>query len=120
MSAHAAPTRAADAEAIYPMSFEPGGVLCTEGAESPECYVVEEGGAVVTIGRKGVGSVGEHDVIGERGVLLDTVRAATVTATTHMITYALSRARLRALVEANPAVREWMLAEMGRRYPDVR
>jgi len=107
------------AATAYPMSFEPGDLLCSEGAESPECYVVEEGSAVVTIGRKGVGSVGENDVVGERGVLLDTVRAATVTATTHMITYALSRERLRELVERNPAAREWMLAEMKRRYPNL-
>jgi len=107
------------AATAYPMSFEPGDLLCIEGAESPECYIIEEGNAVVTIGRKGVGTVGEYDVVGERGVLLDTARAATVTAMTHMITYAISRARLRALVEANPAVREWMLAEMERRYPTL-
>ena len=52
---------------------------------------------MVTIGRK-VATVGEHDVVGERGILLDTVRAATVTAMEHMITYAISRQRLRALV----------------------
>ena len=98
------------------MSFEPGDMLCTEGDESPECYIVEEGHAVVTIGRKGVATVGEHDVVGERGVLLDTVRSATVTAMTHMITYAISRERLRALVAGNPAAREWMLEEMRRRY----
>lgn len=69
------------------MSFEPGGMLSVEGADSPEGYVVEEGHAVVTIGRKGMGNVGERDVVGERGVLLDTVRAATVTAMSHMITY---------------------------------
>ena len=107
------------AATAYPMSFEPGDLLCTEGGESPECYVIEEGHAVVTIGRKGVGAVGEHDVVGERGVLLDTTRAATVTAMTHMITYALSRERLRALVAANPAVRDWMLAEITRRYPNL-
>ena len=101
------------------MSFEPGDLLCVEGAESPECYIIEEGQALVTIGRKGVGTVGEHDVVGERGILLETTRAATVTAMTHMITYAISRARLRALVEGNPAVREWMLAEVGRRYPNL-
>jgi len=108
------------AATAYPMSFEPGDLLCSEGAESPECYIIEEGQAVVTIARKGVGSVGVDDVVGERGVLLDTVRAATVTATTHMITYAISRERLRALVEASPAAREWMLSEMQRRYPHVR
>ena len=105
------------AATAYPMSFEPGDLLCVEGGESPECYIVEEGRrAVVTIGRKGVATVGEHDVVGERGVLLDTVRAATVTAMTHMITYAISRERLRALVAGNAAAREWMLAEMVRRY----
>ena len=89
------------AATAYPMSFEPGDMLCTEGGESPECYIIEEGHAVVTIGRKGVATVGEHDVVGERGVLLDTVRSATVTAMTHMITYAISRERLRALVAGN-------------------
>jgi len=101
------------------MSFEPGDLLCTEGGESPECYIIEEGNAVVTIGRKGVATVGEHDVVGERGVLLDTVRSATVTATTHMITYALSRERLRAVVSGNAAARDWMLEEVRRRYPNL-
>jgi CRP-like cAMP-binding protein len=50
-------------------------------------------------------------------VLLDAVRSATVTAMEHMLTYAISRERLRALVAGNPAVRDWMLAEMQRRYP---
>jgi CRP-like cAMP-binding protein len=93
-------------------------MLCVEGAESPECYVIEEGHAVVTIGRKGVATVGEDDVVGERGVLLDTMRAATVTAITHMITYAISRERLRELAARSPATREWMLDEIRRRYPE--
>jgi CRP-like cAMP-binding protein len=107
------------AATAYPISFEPGDVLCAEGGESPECYVIEEGQAVVTIGRKGVGTVGEDDLVGERGVLLETVRSATVTATTHMITYAISRERLGALVAGNPTARSWMLTEMHRRYPNL-
>lgn len=107
------------AATAYPMSFEPGDLLCAEGAESLECYVIAEGAAVVTIGRTGMGTVGEDHVVGERGVLLDTVRAATVTATTHMITWAISRERLRAIVSGNPAARDWMLAEMERRYPNL-
>ena len=103
----------------YAMTFEPGDTLCVAGAESPECYVIADGHAVVTVGRKGVATVGEHDVVGERGVLLDTVRSATVTATSLMTTYAISRERLRAVVDANPAAREWMLAEIHRRYPTL-
>ena len=45
--------------------------------------------------------------------------AATVTAMSHMISYAISRDRLRALVEKNPVAREWMLEEMRRRYPHL-
>jgi len=104
------------AATAYPMTFEPGDLLCAEGAASPECYIVQEGQAVVTIGRKGAGTIHEHDVVGERGVLLDTVRSATVTAVTHMITYAISRERLRAVVDGNAAARDSMLAEMRRRY----
>ena len=107
------------AATAYPMTFEPGDLLCSEGGESPECYVIEEGQAVVTIGRKGMGVVGELGVVGEVGVLRDTVRAATVTATTHMITYAISRERLRAIVAGNAAARDWMLAEITRRYPNL-
>jgi cytochrome P450 len=107
------------AATAYPMSFEPGDMLCVEGAESEECYVIEVGHAVVSIGRKGVGTVGEGDVVGERGILLETVRSATVTATSHVITYAISRERLQALVGANPEAKEWMLDEMRRRYPDA-
>jgi hypothetical protein len=103
----------------YPMTFEPGDALCVAGAESPECYVIADGHAVVTIGRKGVATVGEHDVVGERGVLLGTVRSATVTATSPMTTYAISRERLRAVVDGNAAAREWMLAEIHRRYPNL-
>ncbi len=108
------------ASTAYPMSFEAGDVLCSEGADSPECYVIEVGQAVVSIARRGVGTVGEDDVVGERGVLLNTVRAATVTAMSHMITYAISRERLRAVVDTNADAREWMLEEITHRYPNLK
>ncbi|HVO24318.1 MAG TPA: cytochrome P450 [Candidatus Margulisiibacteriota bacterium] len=56
----------------------------------------------------------------ERGILLDTVRSATVTAMSHMITYAISRKRLRALVAGNAAATDWMLQQIRRRYSRVR
>ena len=40
------------AATAYPMSFETGDLLCEEGAESLECYVIEEGEADVTIDSK--------------------------------------------------------------------
>jgi cytochrome P450 len=103
----------------YVVSFEPGDLLTAEGTESNECYVIDDGRAVVTIGRKGMGTMGEGDVVGERGVILDKARAATVTATTHMLTYAISRERLRHVVETNAKAQEWMREEMQRRYPEA-
>ena len=94
-------------------------MLTAEDTESNECYVIDDGSAVVTIGRKGMGSMGEGDVVGERGVILDKARAATVTATSHMLTYAISRERLHRVVETNAKAHEWMRAEMARRYPDA-
>jgi len=105
------------AATAYPMSFQAGEALCVEGTDSPECYVVAEGHAVVTIGQQQVANVDEEDVVGERGILLDTVRAATVIATSRMITWAISRDRLQTLVEDSPTVRNWMLDEVRRHYP---
>ena len=107
------------AETAYPISFEPGDMLCIEGTEAGEAYVVAVGQAVVSIGGKGIGKIKEDDVVGEIGVLLNTARSATVTAIEHMITYAISRDRLRDLIEAYPAVGAWMLDEVRRRYPDL-
>jgi hypothetical protein len=107
------------AATAYPVSFEPGDMLCIEGTDAPEAYVIALGQAVVSIGGKGVRKIKEDDVVGEVGVLLGTKRSATVTAIDHMITYAISRERLRSLVATNAAVRAWMLDELKRRYPDL-
>lgn len=107
------------AETAYPVSFEPGDVICTEGEDSPEAYVIEEGQAVVTINRKGIRAVDESDIVGELGILFEASRSATVTAATHMIAYAISRQRLRELVEDDADIRGWMLDQVKRRYDDV-
>jgi cytochrome P450 len=107
------------AETAYPMSFEPGDVICAEGEDSPEAYVIEEGRAVVTIDRKGVRTVEESDIVGELGILLEAARSATVTATTHTIAYAISRQRLREMVEDDADLRGWMLEQVKGRYDDL-
>ena len=106
------------AATAYPMSFEAGDFLCEEGAESLECYVVEEGEADVTIDGAFVRQIEANDVVGERGPLEGLARSATVRATSHMNTVAISRERLRELVERSPTAREGMFAWMRERYPD--
>src|SRR5262245_5902439 len=107
------------AATAYPMSFEPGEQLCTEGAEALECYVIAEGEALVTIGDRTVATVGEGRVVGERGPLEGRTRTATVTASTRVTTWAISRERLLGLASRSPAAADGMYEEIRRRYPDV-
>src|SRR5262249_49451288 len=57
------------AATAYPVSFEPGEQLCTEGAEALECYVIAEGEALVTIGGRTGATVREGRGGGGRGPL---------------------------------------------------
>jgi hypothetical protein len=104
------------AATAYPIAFDPLDVLCSEGEDSPECYVVAEGEALVTIEGNVVATVGPDDVVGERGPIYHAPRAATVTATTHMVTYAISRDELDFLVEGSPAAATAMKAQLVKRY----
>jgi hypothetical protein len=104
------------AETAYPITFEAGETLCVEGAESVECYAIEEGDAHVTIGGAAIRRVSETDVVGERGVLEGIGRSATVTAVGHMLTYAISRQRLLELVASSPQAKQGMFAYMRGRY----
>jgi cytochrome P450 len=106
------------ATTAYPVSFEPGDRLCVEGGEALECYVVAEGEAVVTIAGRTVSTVGENRVVGERGPLEGRARTATVTATTHMTTWAISRERLLGLAADSTAAADRMYEEIHRRYAD--
>jgi hypothetical protein len=103
------------AATAYPMSFEPGDALCVEGAASNEVYAIAEGDALVTIAGKGGGKVGEGDVVGERGPLENRARSATVTAVSHMLTWAISRERFLGVVGRNPALADRMREEIARR-----
>jgi CRP-like cAMP-binding protein len=101
----------------WPEVFEAGDRLCIEGTFAPACFVVAEGRASVTIGRSGVGAIAAADVVGERGIVLETVRAATVTAEGHMLTCAIARERLEAILSDSLPARRWILEEVRRHYP---
>jgi cytochrome P450 len=106
------------AATAYPITFEAGDRICSEGGESLECYVIGEGEAEVTIRGEHIRSVSENDVVGERGLLEDNVRSATVTALSHVDTYAISRQRLLDLLARDPEVEQAMRRYMRERYED--
>jgi cytochrome P450 len=107
------------AHTAYPLSFDPGDVLCSEGADAAECYVIAEGEATVSIGDQVVATVRADDVVGEKGPIEGRPRAATVTAATQMITYAVSRDHLLALMESSPAAAAAMRDLVTERYGAV-
>ena len=80
--------------------------------------MIGEGEADVTIRGERIRRVGENDVVGERGLLEDSPRSATVTALGHVDTYAISRKRLLDLLERDPGVEQAMRRFMRERYED--
>jgi CRP-like cAMP-binding protein len=107
------------ASTSYPIAFEEGEDLCLEGAESSDCYVVVEGEAALTIQGKPVGVVHAGEVVGERGPIESRPRAATVTATSRVHAYAISRGRLDEILGNNPRAATHMRRLVRARYaPD--
>jgi CRP-like cAMP-binding protein len=107
------------ADAASPVAFHAGDKICIAGDASPECYVVAEGRAEVTVGAIKVDEVGPVDVFGERGPISNRPRAATVTARTHMLTYAIPREHLRSLMMTSPTAAATMRDELLRRYGEL-
>jgi CRP-like cAMP-binding protein len=107
------------ASTAYPIAFEEGEDLCLEGAASDDCYVVIEGEAALTIQGEPVGVVHSGEVVGERGPIEGRARAATVTATSRVLAYAISRARLDEILAHNGNAAAHMRRLVRARYaPD--
>jgi short-subunit dehydrogenase len=107
------------ASTSYPIAFEEGEELCSEGAESADCYVVVEGEAALTIQKEPVGIVRAGEIVGERGPIEGRPRAATVTATSRVHAYAISRLRLDEILSNNPNAATHMRRLVRARYaPD--
>jgi NAD(P)-dependent dehydrogenase (short-subunit alcohol dehydrogenase family) len=104
------------AATAYPIVFEEGDALCTEGAHASESYVIVEGEATASIQGFVVGTARANDVVGERGPIEDRPRAATVVATTRVLAYAVSRDRLTRLAELNPEAAAHMRRVVRERY----
>ena len=103
----------------YPLAFEPGEALYHQGEEAVECYLDVEGEAEITIDGQVVATAGPDNLIGERGLVVDGKRAATVHAITPLIAWAISKERLQRLARDNPAALEVMREVVAARYPEA-
>jgi NAD(P)-dependent dehydrogenase (short-subunit alcohol dehydrogenase family) len=104
------------AATAYPIVFQEGDVLCAEGAAASDCYVIVEGEAAVSVRGRDVGTIIANDVVGERGLIENRPRSATVTASRRILAYAISRDRLDQLLRTNSDVAEHMRTLVRGRY----
>jgi CRP-like cAMP-binding protein len=92
-----------------------GKVLCREGELGHEFFVIIDG--EVEIKRKGrrIGKGQAGDFFGEIALLENTRRTATVTATTPLRFFVLTRQDFRPLLDENPAVERKVLRALAKR-----
>jgi len=86
------------------LDFAEGKVLCKQGELGSEFYVIMTGEAAVTRDGKPLASLGEGEFFGEASLLQDVPRNATVTATTPVRCFVLTRGRFLHVLEAEPEV----------------
>lgn len=104
------------ATTAYVLTFEPDEVIIHQGADPDDVLLVMEGAASVLVDGEHVATCGPDELVGERGVVTSTPRAATVVATEHTAALVLSRTRFRDVLEGNPAAAATMLAVTAARY----
>ena len=85
------------------LKVEPGTVLCREGKVGREFFVIVDGDAEVTKGGKRIATREGGDFVGEIALITTTKRTATVTATTPLRCFILTRADFRRVLDENPA-----------------
>jgi CRP/FNR family transcriptional regulator, cyclic AMP receptor protein len=104
----------------YPLAFEPGEVICHQREKAAECYLVTEGEVEISMDGHVIATAGPDSLIGERGLVVEgNRRAASVLATTPVITWAISRDRLERLTRDNPSALQVMRQVVAARYPSA-
>jgi CRP/FNR family transcriptional regulator, cyclic AMP receptor protein len=97
------------------LEVEAGKQLTREGETGQEFFVIVDGDVEVRIKGKLVASRGAPDFIGEIALLEDTPRTATVTATTPLRLFVLTRQDFSSLVDESPSVEQKVMRALARR-----
>ncbi len=97
------------------LEVEPGKVLCREGETAREFFVIVEGEVEVTRGGEVVGTLGPGDFFGEIGLFEHIPRTATVTASSPLRFFVLSRQSFWGMMDQMPGVERKILRALARR-----
>jgi CRP-like cAMP-binding protein len=81
-----------------------GRVLCAQGEDALEVFLVVEGEVAVSLDRRPLGVVGAGGVLGELGVLDTKPRSATAVAITDVVTLVMSTGEFAQLLDQLPVV----------------
>jgi CRP/FNR family transcriptional regulator, cyclic AMP receptor protein len=92
-----------------------GTVLCEQGARGQEFFVIIDGEATVTRGKKAVATVGAGDFFGEIALLEHVTRTATVTAATPLRFFVVSDRAFEAVLDTDPTIERKVLRALARR-----
>lgn len=101
------------------LEIEPGRLLAREGKPGLEFFVIADGNAKVTIGRKKVATLSSGDFFGEMALLDQGPRVASVTAETPMLVYVLDARSFVTMLEEVPTVSRKILRGIAHRLREV-
>lgn len=98
-----------------PVEVPAGRTLTRQGLPGREFFLVLEGKAECTVGRKKVAVFGPGDYFGELALLDGSPRTATITAVSPMTVLVLDGREFGSLMSAAPSIAPKMLTELARR-----
>jgi NADH dehydrogenase len=109
-------------EHLHVHHYEPGEAIVREGQVGREFYLIVKGEVDILSkdGTTSVARLGAREVFGERALLEDTPRTASVRAATPVDVLVMSRADFRSMVQNFPVLSDYFRDLLSRRMPDAR
>ena len=97
------------------LEVDAGKVLCRQGEPAQEFFVIIEGEAEATKDGQSLRTMGPSDFFGEIGLIEDIPRTATVTATTPLRFFVLTRQSFWGMLDRMPGVERKILRALAKR-----
>ena len=101
------------------LDFKEGKSLTTEGAAGREFFVIVEGTADVTRGRRKLRTLSDGDFFGEISLITRLPRTATVTTASPVRALVVTDRSFRSLLEHQPGIQSKVLSALGERLDAV-